>query len=142
MLSRNRVRFSRLRLIAAFMGAMSLGAAVFANAESDPATVYIALTGDDGLTQKLQASLEIYVSKRPNLRLSQRGAAATFIIGSATNVDWDSLNGKTVIIYRVFLIKSDKKIAERTGVCFERKVSKCAKDIVTRFESEMKFALR
>ena len=92
--------------------------------------VSVNLVGDDGLTQNLHVSLEHGLRKHPNLRLATAEERAALSIQSDTNVRWDELGGRKVVIYTVYVSKGDYRGSPTSGVCFERQMSKCVKDIL------------
>ena len=91
--------------------------------------VNVMLVGDDGLTQGLEASLEAGLRSHPNLRLAA-DKEPRLTISSRTNVGWDNLGGREVVIYTVFIgpgLLADEPI---TGICYQTAMSKCARDIL------------
>jgi hypothetical protein len=95
--------------------------------------VAVKLVGDDALTQALSSAVKSKVSSSKSLALSQDLTSDTFVISSDTNVNWDILLGKTVIIYHVQLTKAGHLTGDKVGVCFEKQADKCASDIVNQF---------
>src|SRR4051812_7887551 len=107
-------------------------------AEKPPTRIRVGveLTGDDGLTQKLSNEIAKYIQRVPGLQTVGYGTG-DFVIASGSNVNWDTLDGKKVIIYRVALRKGDEPLTEAVGVCFERRPQDCAKKIIARFKGIM-----
>lgn len=104
-----------------------------AQQQNHRASVSIELVGDDGLTQMLSDALNRKVINNRNLNLTNKENSKLFIISSETNVKWDILSGKTVLIYHVLLKKDGSILGDKVGVCFEKQVNKCASDIIGNF---------
>lgn len=125
------------RYLAVF--SLACGVPFFAMAE-EPTTrilVRVELTGDDGLTQRLSSEIIKYIGKEPILQTASEDGEADFSIISDSNVNWDKLGRKTVVIYRVALHRGAEPVSEAVGVCLETRLSDCAKNIVTRFKGVM-----
>ena len=117
-----------LPIMAALALASGYGASASVSEKRLP--VALQLVGDDGLTQKLSYSLKKTLSKHPALRLATASDQRTVTIESDTNVGWDKLAGRTVVIYTVYVHSREERGEPVTGVCFETAMSKCAKDIL------------
>jgi hypothetical protein len=107
---------------------MSVGAAS-ADLPAQRVPVSVELVGDDGLTQNLHVALEQGLRAHPHLRLADNAGEAMVTIRSETNVEWDRLDGRLVVIYRVFVGRGENEM-ERIGICYERRMSKCVNDIL------------
>jgi hypothetical protein len=92
--------------------------------------VLVQLTGDDGLTQKLSDSLEQGLRKHPRLRLASTAGEAVVTIRSESNVGWDKLSGRLVVIYTLYIDKGEPADEPITGICYEIGMAKCVKDIL------------
>jgi hypothetical protein len=120
-----------LGLIAAIVPALALAAApVSASTAPERVPVDVRLTGDDGLTQNLRVSLERGLGGDSELRLATATDHAELSIESDSNVRWDRLNGNTVIIYTVYLARPQDRGEPETGICWERDIDKCVRDIL------------
>jgi hypothetical protein len=98
--------------------------------------VEVSLVGDDGLTQRLEHSLQGHITSSADLELSVSGSNV-FRITTSTNVVSDTLGGRRVIIYRAMLLRRDAMLVDKLGACFEQDVDKCANDIVRSFRPVM-----
>lgn len=105
--------------------------AAFASPRAERIPVKIRLVGDDGLTQKLAAGLRNHLLRSSILRPATSADRDAVSIESDSNVDWDELSGRTVLIYTVYVFRAEKRGAPRTGICYENGVSKCV-DAITR----------
>ncbi len=115
--------------LALLLGAMSAGAA-WADAPKRRVPVDVRLVGDDGLTQNLSASLQEGLRSHQRLRLTNSSDEAAVTIRSKSNVGWDKLGGRNVVIYTVYVSRGGAVAEPVTGVCYERAMSKCVKDIL------------
>jgi hypothetical protein len=101
---------------------------------ADPPTrrvpVNVQLTGDDGLSQNLSWALEERLRTHPHLRLAESSGESVVTIRSDSNVGWDRLAGRIVVIYTVFVGRSGGGAEPVTGICYERQMSKCVNDIL------------
>jgi hypothetical protein len=109
--------------------AMSTGAT-----PADPPTrrvpVDVQLVGDDGLSQNLSWALTQRLRRHPHLRPAESSDASVLTIRSDSNVGWDRLDGRLVVIYTVFVGRGDGGTVSHTGICYERQMSKCVNDIL------------
>nr|WP_315587419.1 hypothetical protein [Sphingomonas psychrotolerans] len=120
----------RVLLLAAPLAVLfSPGASVSSQVERVPVT--IRLVGDDALTQRLRNGLESDLQRNSTLRLASSVDRDVIYIESNSNVDWDELGGRTVVIYTVYVFRGDNRGAPHTGICYERGISKCV-DAITR----------
>lgn len=95
--------------------------------------VAVSLVGDDGLTQNLDQELKNAIQRDRDLRAVGPDDAGGLTISSESNVDWDKLNGRVVVIYRVFVTgREAANPVPLTGACWENDLRKCARDIVER----------
>jgi hypothetical protein len=101
----------------------------FAAPRPERIPVAIRLVGDDGLTQKLTWALENELQRNALLRLATPTERGFVSIESDSNVNWDKLNGRTVIIYTVYVSGGDKRGPPHTGICYETQISKCVSAI-------------
>ncbi|MGI8405689.1 MAG: hypothetical protein ACR2OE_13170 [Thermomicrobiales bacterium] len=118
------------RLALTFLLASVVSGMAFADPPGQRVSVDLRLTGDDALSQKLAVSLENGLRKHRSLTLARSSEEADLTISSKTNVRWDKLGGRVVLIYTVFVgpaLNADEPI---TGVCYQNAVSKCVKDIL------------
>lgn len=104
--------------------------AVSASLPTDRIPVALRLTGDDGLTQTLRVGLEHALQKDSLLRLGTRGDRDVISIESDSNVGWDKLSGRTVVIYTVYIFRGGSRGTPHTGICYENGISKCVSAIV------------
>lgn len=95
----------------------------------DRIPVELRLIGDDGLTQKLVVALEKDLQASATLRPASEADRNIVFIESDSNVQWDELGGKSVIIYTVHVFPSYGRGVTRTGICYESGISKCVKEI-------------
>lgn len=96
-------------------------------------SVSVELAGDDGLTQTLSSAIKKKVVADKRLAIRQPSEHPKFTISSETNVNWDTLLRKNIIIYHVKLLKGGHVYGDKVGACFEKQVEKCANDIVSQF---------
>jgi hypothetical protein len=92
--------------------------------------VVVELTGDDGLTQKLSDALRKALGTHPRLRVAAATDQRVVTIESDTNVGWDKLDGRAVLIYTIYVHSAEERGEPVTGVCFESAMTKCVKDIL------------
>lgn len=102
---------------------------------SQPPSVSINLVGHDGLTQKLSSSLKRKVSTDRSLVLHESPKSSDYVVTSDTNVYWDTLEGKTIIIYHVKLLRDGLVEGDKVGACFENRIGKCTTDIINKFRN-------
>ena len=100
--------------------------------------VSLRLVGDEGLSLRFADALQTELIHDPELRPSKIGEHSTLTIESDHNVRWDELSGRQVVIYTVYV--GSKRDDPITGVCWENKLSKCARDVlrIVRIEAEDK----
>lgn len=98
--------------------------------ESFPVAVRI--VGDDGLSQKFRTTLVSQLLGDGKLRLANDGDHPVLSIESDSNVEWDRLGGRTVVIYTVHLAIAGDRGPRIVGICYEKAMAKCAKDILRR----------
>ena len=110
--------------------ALVISGAAFADPPKQRFPVIVLLVGDDGLTQSLRSFLQEGLRKYPTLRLAGTSGEARLTISSKSNVGWDNLGGRDVLIYTVFV--SPALIANEpiTGICYQNRLSKCVNDIL------------
>ena len=92
--------------------------------------VALRLVGDDGLSQNLYVALRDGLRAHRRLRLADSSTEAVVTIRSDTNVGWDRLGGRLIVIYTVFVGRGDDGAGPHTGICYERRMSKCVNDIL------------
>jgi hypothetical protein len=92
--------------------------------------VSVQLAGDDGLTQRLSAALRDGLRMHPRLRPAEGSDEAALTIRSDSNVGWDRLGGRLVVIYTVYVGRSGDGTSPHVGICYERRLSKCVNDIL------------
>ena len=115
--------------LASLLVAMTTGTAA-ADPPAPRVPVAVQLVGDDGLSQNLSAALQEGLRTHPRLRLAESAGEARLTIRSAGNVRWDRLGGRVIIIYTVFVGRGDDEAEPDTGICYERRMSKCVNDIL------------
>jgi len=115
----------------ALAGLLSTSLALLASGpqQADRIPVAIRLVGDDGLTQRLLSGIEDDLRVNPKLRLANADDRNTIAIESDSNVGWDELSGRTVVIYTVYVYRGENRGAPKTGICYESDIPKCAKAI-------------
>jgi hypothetical protein len=86
--------------------------------------------GDDGLSQNLRVALQEGLRSHRTLRLADPGGEAVLTIRSESNVGWDRLGGRVVVIYDIFVDRGERESGSRIGICYERQMSKCVNDIL------------
>lgn len=97
---------------------------------ADRIPVALRLTGDDGLTQTLRLGLERALQKDPVFHLGTRADRDVISIESDSNVAWDKLSGRTVVIYTVYIFRGGIRGTPHTGICYENGISKCVSAII------------
>lgn len=101
-----------------------------ASAELLRTPVSVNLVGDDGLTQKLSVGIETALKHDPDLRPAVAGDRNIVSITSDGNVDWDKLDGRTVVIYTVHVFHGSESGEPSVGICYESGIKKCVSDIL------------
>ncbi|WP_148650782.1 hypothetical protein [Sphingopyxis granuli] len=140
MFDTDRISYSRLQIISALtVFISSIIYSPLSNAEQNTSPIYVsvALNGDDSLTQKLSSLIKSGINLNNNIHLVEDKSDMYYNISSDSNVDLDILSGKEVIIYNVYLRKDGIIKGHIVGVCFEKKMIKCSKDILDKFISIM-----
>jgi hypothetical protein len=112
--------------------ALLLGGTASSPMTNGRAPVRVSLVGDDGLTNKLRDSLELAIEQRRHLRVASSDENPALAIVSESNVDWEKLAGRVVVIYTVYVSSEEAKHVRLTGACFDNDIDKCANDIVER----------
>lgn len=100
--------------------------------------VTLDLVGDDGLTQKLSTAIQKGLEHDPALRLATAVDHDAVSVTSDSNVNWDKLGGRTVVIYTVHVFRGKSPGEPSVGICYESGMAKCATAIIrlARIEAE------
>ncbi len=132
----NRVDYYTLQLkqllvvICFFLFSNYLANAAMAN----PAVgIAVNLTGDDALSQELSFALRKKITADKRFILLKIIDNPEFIVTSASNVNYDVLAGKGVVIFHVKLQKKGGIIGDTIGICYKSELNKCANNILNRF---------
>lgn len=94
--------------------------------------------GDDGLTQSLSDTLKQALKKNSALRLAVVSDSDVVSVTNDSNLDWDKLDGRTVIIYTVHVFRGQDRGESNVGICYEGEMTKCVNAIIrlARIEAE------
>ena len=88
--------------------------------------------GDDGLTQRLKASIEEKFKSSVDFQTSEGKKPDTLIVTIPSNVPWRENGGRTQVVYVVnFTSETGRDLGTSKGVCWDNDLTICATRIVT-----------
>ena len=102
------------------------------DASTRPTLVEVWHTGDDALTERLNAALEEAFGKSTDFTPSYGRKPNTLIVAIPTNVDWKEVGKRTKVLSRIEFSSSDSDriLGTSTVACWEDMLAKCAGKVV------------
>ncbi len=87
--------------------------------------------GDDGLTQRLKASIEKEFESSSDFQMSEGKKPGTLIVTIPSNVLWREQSGRTQALYTIdFTLESGRNLGASKGKCWDDDLARCAVRIV------------
>jgi hypothetical protein len=87
--------------------------------------------GDDGLTQRLKASIEKEFGSSSDFQMSVGKKPGTLIVTIPSNVMWREKSGRTQALYAIdFTSDSGRNLGTSKGKCWDDDLARCAVRIV------------
>jgi len=89
-------------------------------------------TGDDALTEKLNAALEEAFGKSPDFTPSYGQKPNTLIVAIPTNVDWKEVGKRTRVLSRIEFLwsKNNRILGTSTLACWDDMLARCVEKVV------------
>ena len=104
---------------------------VFGQTAANRTPVEVWCGGDDGLTQRLFAALQITFQSSPHFTLSTGRKPGTLVATIPTNVEWRQIGRRTLVSYTVDFTSTDNlNLGVSKGSCWDNSFAKCAAKIV------------
>jgi hypothetical protein len=123
-----------MKLIApiALLLGIATGASSSVGAAPAKPTVAFRIPGEDPLTIKFRSALEDRIRKDKEVRrVGSLDEADLKIESPSQKIDWDTLEGRMVVIY-IVKISGRSESFRLSGVCYTTKMDKCARELLSR----------
>ena len=118
-----------LTVLASCFGCSTVSTLIVAN-PGNVVPVSIFTGGDDGLTQRLAAAIEIEFFCSSQFARASGLSDNPLRVTIPTNVEWDKIGGSTRVKYQLRLERRGRKIVYNRGICLEREIQVCARQVV------------
>jgi hypothetical protein len=93
--------------------------------------VDVRCNGDDGLTQRICATLENEFKASQDFMLSTENEPEMLVVTIPTNVDWEKVHNRIRVIYTVeFTSALDQRLGESKGRCWNDSLATCTSQIL------------